>query len=324
MPMMTRISDQMFRARVMQLTGQPYQAYENKAFGLMREGLTEAALAKKQQPRLDVYADQIVWGRSPVRIDLAGGWTDTPPYCLNEGGNVADWAGILTAQERETLEQQAQELTENYAFGVYLATVQDYEDLDAVDAYDAAQAVYHGYALGYGSDRDGVLLLLSMEDRDYALIVNGEYGRYAFNDSGRPAMTEFFLDDFGRDAWYEGFSDYLEWCGNYLDAAKNGEPYSDENPPMDAAGRTGAIMIRVAAIVILPLIIAFITILVLGSKMKSVAAQTRAERYIKGNLILTDSQEQYTHTTQTREKIKKDSETKNRSSGDTAGTTGKF
>ena len=47
MPMMTRVSDQMFRARVMQLEGKPYQEYEARAFGLMREGLTEAALAKK-------------------------------------------------------------------------------------------------------------------------------------------------------------------------------------------------------------------------------------------------------------------------------------
>ena len=97
-PMMTRIGDQMFRARVMQLQGNPYQEYENMAFGLMREGLTEAALAKKQQPHLDVYADQIVWGRSPVRIDLAGGWTDTPPYCLSEGGNVVNLAIELNGQ----------------------------------------------------------------------------------------------------------------------------------------------------------------------------------------------------------------------------------
>ena len=97
-PMMTRVSDQMFRARVMQLGGKSYESYENKAFSLMREGLTEAALAKKQQPRLSVYADQIVWGRSPVRIDLAGGWTDTPPYCLNEGGNVVNVAIELNGQ----------------------------------------------------------------------------------------------------------------------------------------------------------------------------------------------------------------------------------
>ena len=97
-PLMTRISDQMFRARVCQLSGQPYQDYESRAFGLMREGLTASALAKKQQPHLSVYADQIVWGRSPVRIDLAGGWTDTPPYCLNEGGNVVNIAIELNGQ----------------------------------------------------------------------------------------------------------------------------------------------------------------------------------------------------------------------------------
>ena len=80
-PLMTRISDNMFRARVQQFSGKTYTEYERRAFGLMREGLTAAALAKKQQPHLSVYSDQIVWGRSPVRIDLAGGWTDNPPYC---------------------------------------------------------------------------------------------------------------------------------------------------------------------------------------------------------------------------------------------------
>ena len=96
--LMKRISDNMFHARTLQLKGEPYQKYEQQAFGLMREGLTEAALAKRQQPKLSVYADQIVWGRSPVRIDLAGGWTDTPPYCLNEGGNVVNMAIELNGQ----------------------------------------------------------------------------------------------------------------------------------------------------------------------------------------------------------------------------------
>lgn len=97
-PLMTRISDNMFRARVQQFSGKTYTEYERRAFGLMREGLTATALAKKQQPHLSVYSDQIVWGRSPVRIDLAGGWTDTPPYCLNEGGNVVNIAIELNGQ----------------------------------------------------------------------------------------------------------------------------------------------------------------------------------------------------------------------------------
>ena len=47
-PLMTRISDNMFRARVQQFSGKTYTEYERRAFGLMREGLTAAALAKKQ------------------------------------------------------------------------------------------------------------------------------------------------------------------------------------------------------------------------------------------------------------------------------------
>ena len=85
-PLLTRIHDAMFRGD------------SPRAFSLLREGLTESALAVKQHPRLSVFPDQIVWGRSPVRIDLAGGWTDTPPYCLMEGGSVVNIAIELNGQ----------------------------------------------------------------------------------------------------------------------------------------------------------------------------------------------------------------------------------
>lgn len=46
-----------------------------------------------------LYPDQIVWARSPVRIDVAGGWTDTPPYCLYEGGAVVNFSLLLNGLE---------------------------------------------------------------------------------------------------------------------------------------------------------------------------------------------------------------------------------
>ena len=42
--------------------------------------------------------DQIVWARSPIRFDLAGGWTDTPPYCIEHGGKVLNVAADLNGQ----------------------------------------------------------------------------------------------------------------------------------------------------------------------------------------------------------------------------------
>jgi len=92
-PLLTRIHDAMFRSELQRLNGK-----EGRAFSLLREGLTQTVLAQKQQPRLSVYSDQIVWGRSPVRIDIAGGWTDTPPFCLMEGGNVINLAIELNGQ----------------------------------------------------------------------------------------------------------------------------------------------------------------------------------------------------------------------------------
>ena len=98
-PLMKRIQDSMFRSHVTRLRGDAgYEAYEKRAFSLLREGLIDTVLAEKQSPRLDVYRDQIVWGRSPVRIDLAGGWTDTPPYCLYSGGSVVNLAIELNGQ----------------------------------------------------------------------------------------------------------------------------------------------------------------------------------------------------------------------------------
>lgn len=99
-PLLTRISDAMFRARTLQLKGEApeiVKPVEDRAFALMRNGLV-STVDFRQHPKLSVYEDQIVWGRSPVRVDLAGGWTDTPPYSLMEGGNVVNIAIELNGQ----------------------------------------------------------------------------------------------------------------------------------------------------------------------------------------------------------------------------------
>ncbi|MBR1416027.1 MAG: bifunctional fucokinase/L-fucose-1-P-guanylyltransferase [Prevotella sp.] len=86
-PLMTRIHDAMFRGQ------------SDQAFGLLRQGIISQLQTEKQHPRLAVCHDQIVWARSPVRIDIAGGWTDTPPFCLIEGGNVVNLAVELNGQQ---------------------------------------------------------------------------------------------------------------------------------------------------------------------------------------------------------------------------------
>ena len=97
-PQMQRIHNRMLRAQIDKLNGKDFQNDEKEAFGLLREGLLSDLYEKKSSPYLNVYSDQIVWGRSPVRIDVAGGWTDTPPYSLFAGGNVVNLAIELNGQ----------------------------------------------------------------------------------------------------------------------------------------------------------------------------------------------------------------------------------
>ena len=238
--------------------------------------------------------------------------------------NVTDDAGILTAQEWESLERQAREISGKYDLGVYIITVESYRDYSTEGVFEAAMGLYKEYSLGIGEQKDGLLLLLSMDDRDYSLITYGDFGNYAFNEAGRSKMTEFFLDEFGENEWYDGFVSYLSWSEDYLETAKNGEPYSEDHEPMDASDRRMAILIRVAIILLVPLIIAGIWILVLTSQMKSVAEATRASAYISGNLRLSIDEDRYTHTTETRRKIEKDDDSKPESSDGFSGTSGKF
>ena len=96
--LMSRIHNHMLRSRINSRKGTDGEAEKLKAFELLRDGLLGEISNQKSLPQLNVYSDQIVWGRSPVRIDVAGGWTDTPPYSLYSGGNVVNLAIELNGQ----------------------------------------------------------------------------------------------------------------------------------------------------------------------------------------------------------------------------------
>lgn len=97
---MQQIHNRMLRSRIMSLKGDMKSADfdESEAFSILRNGLIDAVSDKRRLPQMAAFPDQIVWGRSPVRIDLAGGWTDTPPFSLYEGGNVVNIAIELNGQ----------------------------------------------------------------------------------------------------------------------------------------------------------------------------------------------------------------------------------
>lgn len=70
----------------------------NKAFNTLRKLMIDDMALKKVRPVRNILDDQIIWGRSPARLDFAGGWSDTPPFCLENGGRVLNVAVNLNGQ----------------------------------------------------------------------------------------------------------------------------------------------------------------------------------------------------------------------------------
>ena len=90
----------MLLSEMARLKGNSEDAVKNErsAFSGLRKLLIDQLRTDPQSPAQNVQEDQIVWGRSPIRFDLAGGWTDTPPYCISYGGKVVNFAADLNGQ----------------------------------------------------------------------------------------------------------------------------------------------------------------------------------------------------------------------------------
>ncbi|HYO18136.1 MAG TPA: hypothetical protein VES02_05660, partial [Dermatophilaceae bacterium] len=93
------VHDEIFRSAVLRHRRQPgWEEHETSAFAQLRDLIVRDARLSPATPQCAVLEDQIVWGRSPARLDLAGGWTDTPPYCIEYGGRVVNVAVDLNGQ----------------------------------------------------------------------------------------------------------------------------------------------------------------------------------------------------------------------------------
>ena len=180
---------------------------------------------------------------------------------------VDDEAAILTLSEVETLEARAAEISEHYGVGVYICIVDDFGDYGYPDAATASYSIYHAQSLGYGSGRDGILLLLSMSNRKYATFVYGDKAEPIFPDGKLIKLENAFLDDFADDDWYDGFSDYLEGCASILS--------------VDSGEFTWPQFLRHLGISFgIGLLLALIVCQLLKMKMRSVYRQAEASAYV--------------------------------------------
>lgn len=236
-----------------------------------------------------------------------------PALADSSTDHVYNLNGLLTAGEWALLDMQAEDISERYGCGVYIVTVDDYTEYGSGSVYDVTTQIYNDADNGFGLEdgREGILLLLSMRERDWAMFVHGEYAQYAFDDYGQTELEDAFLPAFGENDWYGGFSGYLNACDEYLALAAAGTPV--RRSPV--GGIVTAVVISCA--------VALVVCLILKAKMKSVHRKVEAQTYITADgLALTDSYDRYTHTTESRRRIEKKSSSA--SGGGGSGRSGKF
>ncbi len=227
---------------------------------------------------------------------------------------VSDWAGLLSGSEKVYLEKMAETVSKKYGVGVYIITLDDYRHYWSGDVFETTYGIYHKYTMGEGENRDGIMLLLSMAERDWAFFCYGERCEYAFNSYGQKELEAVFLDNFGEDDWFGGFKDYIAECSAYLQKAADGDPVR-ESP---------AAYIIIMAVI--SLFIAFIVVGILWAGMNSVGKQKTASAYVTGTLNLTAQSDVFTYHTETRHRVDSGSSggSRSHSGGGGSGRSGKF
>ena len=206
------------------------------------------------------------------------------PQSSADGTYVLDMAGLLSDSQRAQLENMAASASQKYDSGVYVVTVNDYRDYNSDSPYEAAKTIYREYDLGLGSDNSGTMLMLSMDDRDYAYIATGEFGNYAFTDYGKAQLEQEFLDDFRNNDWYGGFKDFITESERYMAKAAAGNPVDVEH--ISTASAAGGSIVLGGAVSCAG---SAIKCNGLKKKMKSVKTKADATQYISGGPAVTAS-----------------------------------
>lgn len=229
---------------------------------------------------------------------------------------VFDVADLLPYEKWENLEARAEAISQKQDCGVYFALVDDYTEYGNGSVFEVTYQLYHGSELGMGSGRDGIIVLLSMAERDYAMFVYGEYAEYAFDEYGQEKLEEKFLGFFEYDDWYGGISHYLDACDEFLTKADEGDPVRP------------SYWENILLVTGLSCLVSGAVCFWLLRSMKTVRAKDKADTYVsKGGLHLTQQLDQFSHTTVTRTKIQKESSggsTHSESGGGGSGRSGKF
>jgi len=174
-----------------------------------------------------------------------------------------DEADLLTPAEESALLEKLATVSAQYEVQMVVATIASMNGGN-IDTY--VDYVYDSMDFGYGEDRDGVLILVCMDPREYRILSNG-YAGVAIDTADIDRICDEIVDNLSDGDYYGAFDEFLDECAYYLDGYRNGFPFDV----------TGSLGISLVVGIGIGLIVAF----ALKGQLKSVHSQSRAHDYIK-------------------------------------------
>ena len=208
---------------------------------------------------------------------------------LHELTRVVDLADLLDNSEEADLLSMLDEISNRQELDVVVVTV---NTLDGKTPMDYADDFYDYNGYGFGENRDGVLLLVSMEDRDRWISTSG-YGITVFTDAGIEYISEKFLPDLSDGNYADAFTTYAELCDEFITQARTGEPYDTNNLPKEPFNVFSSLLISLAVGILVSLIVTG----KMKGKLKTVRMQPAAEEYVrKGSMLVTESSDLFLYS----------------------------
>ena len=207
---------------------------------------------------------------------------------------LLDMASLLSDEDVDSLTARLDELSLRQKMDVVIATTNTLEGKSVV-AY--ADDLYDYCSFGYGADRDGLILVISMEDNDWYISTCG-YGITAFTDAGIEYIGEQIVPYLSDRDFAGAFATYITLCDEFITQARTDKPYdigSLPRKPMSPAW--------ILVCLIIGLILSCVTVGKMKAKLTTVRAQAAANSYMKNDSMnITDSREMFLYKNVTRTK----------------------
>lgn len=211
---------------------------------------------------------------------------------------VVDEANLLSEIQEEALSARLQQISGTYNAQIVVVTTDDLQGQN-IDQY--IEFIYDTWQLGYGSSRDGVLMVVAMDVREYRILTNGMADE-AIGESGIKVISNAIGYDLSEGNYADAFNSFADECEYYLDGHLNGFPF--------AAGMNLLIALAVG------ILVGVVVALILKGQLKSVRKQSQANAYVKpGSMHMTISNDLFLYRTVTRQKRQTSSSGSSGSSG---------